>query len=1008
MKTITQPKSKHRFYLLLLILLCSLHTHTLFAQQQIQLKGVVSDNSDILPGVSVTIKGTTQGTLTDVNGVYNLIAKGNDTLVFSYIGYKTAEIPVNNRQTINITLQEDTTLLNEVVINAGYYNVKDRERTGSIARVTAKDIEFQPVVNPLQAIQGRMAGVSITQYSGVPGGGFDIQIRGRNSLRIKGSSIIDGNLPLYIIDGIPIWSGKITDSGFSAAILPMADSNPLNSIDPNNIESIEILKDADATAIYGSRGANGVVLITTKKGKAGKTTFTVSSSTAFSKTASKMKLMNTEQFNQMREEAFANDDITEYPANAYDMNGTWERNRYTDWQKELIGGTAISKNIQLGINGGNEYTRFTLSAGHNEETTVFPTYNGYKRNSFLFNLNHVSKDSKLQINTSTSYSVQSNNLIQTDLTKTSLTLAPNAPALYNEDGTLNWQEGTFDNPLAPMGATYNYDNKNLLLNANIRYNVLPNTFVKLNLGVTNNNFQENTLTPYTTYNPAYNLTSEHSNAQKASFNTNSLIVEPQINWFKDFNNHYKLDILLGGAYLSNTRDSFSIYGTGFISDALLTNIGAANNKIISSITNSKYNYAAVFSRFNFSYRDKYIFNLTARRDGSSRFGDNNRFGNFGAVGTAWVFTEENFLKNNNWLNFGKIRASYGTAGSDNIGDYQYLDTYTLSTTKYGGTVGLNPSRLYNPDFSWEKTTKLETALELGLFNDRIHTSIAWYKNRSSNQLVGIPLPGTTGFSSIQANLDATVENSGWEFTLNTVNLQNTDWYWTTNFNISFPKNKLVSFPDLEGSTYADQFVVGEPTSIRKVYHYEGVNPETGLYQFTDYDNDGKLTPTEDKQMIKEIGVQYYGGVQNTVSYKNISLDFLFQFVKQQGYNYNQAIILPGILRNQPIEVLDHFNLENKNASYSFYSTGVNSEALNNSFLLQESDKAISDASYIRLKNISLSYTLKIPKVKIESLKLYFQGQNLWTITNYFGLDPESGSNYLPPLKTYAFGFQLTF
>ncbi len=1008
MKTITQPKSKHRFYLLLLILLCNLHTHTLFAQQQIQLKGVVSDNSGILPGVSVTIKGTAPGTLTDTNGVYNLIAKGNDTLVFSYIGYKTAEIPVNKHPTINITLQEDTTLLNEVVINAGYYNVKDRERTGSIARVTAKDIEFQPVINPLQAIQGRMAGVSITQYSGVPGGGFDIQIRGRNSLRTIQNSTIDGNQPLYVVDGMPLSINSLTENTLSASIIPARAISPLNSINPNDIESIEILKDADATAIYGSRGANGVILITTKKGKADKTSFTVSSSTAFSKVASKMKLMNTEQFNQMRDEAFANDGITEYPANAYDMNGTWDRNRYTDWQKELIGGTAISKNIQLGINGGNEYTRFIISAGHNEETTVFPTDNGYKRNSFLFNLNHVSKDSKLQINTSTSYSVQSNNLIQTDLTNTALTLAPNAPALYNKDGTLNWQDGTFDNPLAPMEATYNYENKSLVLNTTITYNVLPNTFLKLNSGITTSHFDENKITPHTIYNPSLGYTSQRSNSSKAFSNTQSYIIEPQINWTKTFGKH-SFNILMGASFLHNTNESLQVSGSDFTSNALITNIGAAKTRVINGIGRGEYKYTALFSRINYIYNNKYIVNLTGRRDGSSRFGSDNRFGNFGAVGAAWIFTEENFLKNNNWLSFGKLRASYGTAGSDNIGDYQYLDSYTISSYRYGDIAGLYPSHLHNPDFSWEKTTKLETALELGLFNNRINTSIAWYKNRSSNQLVGIPLPGTTGFSSIQANLDATVENTGWEFTLNTVNIQNKDWYWTTNFNLSFPKNKLVSFPDLEGSTYASQYVVGRPTNIRKVYHYEGINPETGLYQFTDYNNDGKFTATDDKQIIKEIGTQYHGGVQNTVSYKNISLDFLFQFVKQENLNYNQAIILPGVMRNQPVEVLNHFSSEYKNASYSFYSTGVNSEALENSFLLQESDQAISDASYIRLKNVSLAYTLKIPKAKIESLRIYFQGQNLWTITNYFGLDPEFGvMGYLPPLKTYAFGIQLTF
>jgi TonB-linked SusC/RagA family outer membrane protein len=626
----------------------------------------------------------------------------------------------------------------------------------------------------------------------------------------------------------------------------------------------------------------------------------------------------------------------------------------------------------------------------------------------LFNLNHQSKDSKLQINTSTNYSIQKNNLIQTDLTNTALTLPPNAPALYHDDGTLNWQDGTFSNPLAPMEATYNYENKSLILNANINYNIFPNTFLKLNSAITANNFTEYLLTPHTIHNPSKGYTSDHSKSSKGQTALFSYTLEPQLRWQKSFDKH-NLDIILGNTYIESSNDNLIISGTGFSSNALITNINAAKTKTIQSVNSTQYKYIALFARLNYSYDDKYIINVTGRRDGSSRFGNNYKFGNFGAVGAAWIFSNEKWLQNKSLLSFGKVRASYGITGNDNIGDYQFLDTYTVSNQQYDNISGLSPSRLYNPDFSWEKTTKLETALELGLFDNRINTSLAWYKNRSSNQLVGIPLPGTTGFSSVQANLNATVENSGWEFTLNTVNIQNKDWYWTTNFNISFPKNKLVSFPGLEGSTYVNQFVVGKSTNLKKVYHYEGVNPETGLYQFTDYNNDGKFTASEDKQMIKEIGTQYHGGVQNTVSYKNISLDFLFQFVKQQNYNYNYKYVLPGALINQPVEILNRWSETNINADYSFYSTGVKPDIYALAQLIPASDRAISDASYIRLKNVSLAYTLKIPKAKIESLKLYFQGQNLWTITNYFGLDPEFTSlGWLPPLKTYAFGIQLTF
>ncbi|WP_350329613.1 TonB-dependent receptor plug domain-containing protein [Myroides odoratimimus] len=393
--------------------------------QKKTIHGIVKDHSTVLIGAIVQIKGTDVAISTDLQGKYSLQALVGDTLLVSYIGYKSKEITITNESVYNITLLQDQDMLDEVVINAGYYTVKDRERTGSIARVTAKDIELQPVINPLQAIQGRMAGVNITQNSGVPGGGFDIQIRGRNSLRPYQNNAINGNAPLYVIDGVVIPTSNLVNSLLSTQILPMSDSNILNSINPSDIESIEILKDADATAIYGSRGANGVVLITTKKNKSDKLSFTLSSSTSFSKVASKMKLLNTEQFNKMRNQAFENDGIKDFPDDALDINGTWDRNRYTDWQKELIGGTALSQNINLGVSGGSETTHFSVSANQGTQTTVFPTDKGYKRNTFLINVNHNSKDGRFQLNSSTNYSIQKNNLIATDLTKSSLTLLEN-------------------------------------------------------------------------------------------------------------------------------------------------------------------------------------------------------------------------------------------------------------------------------------------------------------------------------------------------------------------------------------------------------------------------------------------------------------------------------------------------------------------------------------------------------------------------------------------------------
>ncbi|MGG5599621.1 SusC/RagA family TonB-linked outer membrane protein [Myroides sp. C8-3] len=972
----------------------------------IKLSGTVKDAQGVLGGVIVSVGNKTVAT--DLDGKYTIDIAVGDRITFSMLGYKERSMVYSNSMeaVLNIELLEDTTTLDEIVVNAGYYTVKDRERTGSIARVTAKDIEFQPVLNPLQAIQGRMAGVSITQNTGVAGGGFDIQIRGRNSLRFFGTSNINANTPLYVIDGVVIPNSNLANSSLSASILPMGETNILNALDPSDIESIEILKDADATAIYGSRGANGVILITTKKNKSDQLSFTLSSSTSFSKVANKMKLLNTEQFNKMRDEAFKNDGITKFPTNAYDMNGTWDRNRYTDWQKELIGGTAISQNTKLGINGGSETTHFSGSVSQATQTTVFPTDKGFKRNAFLINVNHNSKDGRLQFNSSTNYSLQNNNLIASDLTKSALILSPNAPSLYNPDGSLNWSFAGDTNPISSMFETYENDNRNLVLNMDLSYEVFKDTYLKLTTGYNSSNTQEKKLTPHTIYNPERNYTSEQSSAENTIRDNKSYIIEPQIS-HKLTIDKLVVNTLAGMTYQESTVSTLHLTGYGFQTNDFISNISAAKLKGITQSANLQYKYAAIFGRLNFNYNSKYLLNVTARRDGSSRFGDNNKFGNFGAIGAAWIFSKENLLSDFWWFNFGKIRASYGTSGNDNIGDYQYLDTYTINPNAYDDLIGLTPSRLYNPDFSWEKTKKLETAIEIALFNDRLQFELAWYRNTSSNQLVGIPLPGTTGFSSIQDNLPATVENKGWEFSLNSQNIITKGFNWITSFNISFPKNTLLSFPNLESSTYASQFVIGKSTTVNKLYNFEGIDPLTGQYIFTDYNNDGKITATYDKQNIKERKIEYHGGIQNTLNYKNFSLDFLFQFVKQTNYNYNHSLNLPGSLSNQPIEVLNSWSSTNPNSQYGYFTSGTNQIISNQFNMFKNSNIAIGDASYIRLKNISISYLLKSPKIK--SLRLYVQGQNLWTITNYYGLDPESTTiGYLPPLKTYAFGIQLTF
>jgi TonB-linked SusC/RagA family outer membrane protein len=972
-------------------------------------KGIVTENLNNKPlsGVSVFQEGSDVVTMSSSSGVYNVQVSGeNPVLVFRHPDYPDRKIPIGNRVSVDVSLDKDNgkeKQIEEVILNAGYYKVAERESTGSISRITAKEIENQPVNNVLQSAQGRMAGVSITQNSGVPGGGYDIQIRGRNSLRNKNNSEIDGNQPLYVIDGIPF--GSEMSSQYSASVLPGRSINPLNSINPDDIEKMEILKDADATAIYGSRGANGVMLVTTKKGRSGKVGLNFNTSYGFSSIISNLKLMDTEQYLSMRKQAFANNNITAYPATAYDVNGTWDQSRHTDWPKSLLGNLASFSNTQLSVNGGSETTSFLLSMGHSEQTTVFEKDFKYKSSNLSSQISHRSKDQKFNLNISNTFSIQNNDVVRADLTRQAYNLAPNAPALYNGDGSLNWQNNTFNNPVASFNATYGNENKQFLNSINLQYSLFKDFSIKLNGGLNYQIFEELSLQPNTMYNPAFasGQSSATSRASKSDQSRLSFIIEPQANWSHTFGNH-QIDVLAGGTFQRETSDQNSLTGIGFESNIFIENIGAAKTKIIGDELSTEYRYAALFGRFNYQFKKRYILNVTGRRDGSSRFGTNKKFANFGAVGAAWLFSEEQFLKESSWLSFGKVRGSFGTAGSDNIGDYQYIDTYTVSSTNpYNNVNGLIPSRLYNPDYSWEKTTKLEAAIELGLFRNRVNLTTAWYRNRSTNQLIGYQLPSVAGFTSVLSNLNAEVENTGLEIELSGKPL-NGKLKWETGVNLTFPKNRLISFPGLEGSTYANQFMIGYSTSIIKLYQLEGLNSQTGAYVFTDYNGDGKISSPQDNRVVEDLTVKYFGGWNNSLTFQNWNLSFLFQFVNQKNRNYNNAMPVPGSMNNQPIQVLDVWSPGNPNGSYMPYTSLSN--PLHS--LFQSSTASVSDASYIRLKNVQLSYAIPLKDSAFKSIRIYFQGQNLLTFTKYFGVDPEfSAMGFLPPLKTCSFGLQLS-
>lgn len=969
--------------------------------QNITTTGIVSDNNGALPGVTITVKGKSSSTLSNENGNYAITTSPTDILVFSYIGFKTVEIAVTGRQTINLLMREDASMLQEVTINAGYYSVKEKERTGSIARITSKDIEKQPISNPLAAMQGRMSGVNITQSTGTPGGGFAIQIRGVNSLRGN------GNEPLYIVNGVPYGSQSLGNTELTNGIL-QTQSSPLNSINPSDIESIEVLKDADATAIYGSRGANGVVLITTKKGKSGKALISMQASTTIGKITNNVKLLDTQQYLAMRQEAFENDGITQYSITDYDVNGTWDQTRYTDWQKELIGNNALISTILLSLSGGNAETQYLLSGTWRDETTVFKGDAHYAKGAVHSSITHRSSNEKFKLQFSTDYSNDKNTLPVTDFTRMAYTLAPNAPALYDDKGNLNWENGTFENPLSNLIGTYFTNTQNLIANTLLSYKLGNGFEIKSSFGYTDTRLSETRTRPNTMFNPIFEVTTALSRLVVNKGTRQSWIIEPQITWSHKWDK-MDLSILAGTTFQNLKQESLALEGYGFANKNVINSLAAANSITILNHDLTEYSYNAAFGRLNVNWNGQYILNLTARRDGSSRFGSDRRFANFGAIGGAWVFSNEKFLKNNHIISFGKLRSSYGITGNDQIGDYQYLDTYTVTANNYNGTTGMAPARLFNPDFGWETNKKLEAAIELGFLHDRVFLTTAAFLNKSGNQLVGVPLPGTAGFTSYQANLDATVQNSGLEFDLHTVNIKTKNFNWSTSLNLSILRNKLLEFPGLQGSTYKNTFVIGESLNIRKAYHLTGINPTTGLYAFMDYNNDGVISSTEDRQIIIDTTPEFFGGLTNQFSYKNWSLDFLFQFVKQQGSDVLATFPITGAFSNQPIGVLNHFPENGIDSYVQQYSTGAKPAAVTAFSNFTRSDALVTNASYIRLKSIALAYQLPSFAQKNVSGQIYLQGQNLLTFTSYDGPDPENQSGvYLPPLQQITLGIQLSF
>lgn len=981
-----------------------------------ELRGkVVSAQGEPLPGVSVRLKNSNKATVTDGLGEFMLREIDSSAILeISGAEIEKIEVPVAGRQFLTITVKARVNNLDRVIVMA-YGQTTQRLNTGNITKVTAEEIERQPVSNPLAALQGRVPGMIITQTSGVPGSAFKVEIRGRSSLDLS----LSRNDPLFIIDGVPFEPGNNAMNSIpSAANNPTSVSegglSPLSMINPADIESIEVLKDGDATAIYGSRAANGIIIITTKTGNSGKLTVNGRFYTGFSRITRTMDMLKTSDYLQMRKEAFRNDNFTPNIYNAMDVL-VWDFAAYTDLKKLLIGGTARITDAQLSLSGGSGQTSFLVGTGYQKESTVYSDSYYNQRISFHFNAGHQSKDARFKLSVSGNFSGSKNILPPTDFSMY-MYLPPNIP-LYNEDGTIRWSdEGInfsdfgFSNPLAEFFKTNKSSAENFMGNFSTSYEIFPNFSVKANIGYNFLHSEEVALLPKIALDPTLG---QKASSRFANSSTKSWIAEPHLNYTLHLGSG-KVDFLAGGSWQEKTMNAVNINATNYSSDQVLYSIGAAGNiRALNAV--SEYRYQGLFGRIRYNLANKYLANISLRKDGSSRFGPGRRFTNFFSVGGGWIFSGYKVIKNNfPFLSFGKLRGSFGTSGNDQIGDYKFYDLWTTSTVQYQQNPGFFPSSLFNPNLRWESTQKFELAIETGLIRDRLLLSASYYRHRSRNQLISYQLPTQTGFAGVIKNLDALVENSGWEFSLTSRIIQSKFWKWNVNANLTIPKNVLLAFPGLEQSSYASQYEIGKPIGIVKRYHYLGVNAANGVYKIEDVNGDGIYSPADYRTLI-HTNPKYYGGFSVTIQYKSIELSAFLEFRNQIGRNYLSQLAsgyIPGTAANQPAIVLQRWQKPGDITNVQKYSVDAISEAaLASRTLLSISDGIYGNASFLKCRNIQVSWKISDHFNKntiIKHCKLYISGQNIFTVTNYSGFDPETQSLYqLPPLRTLVAGIQFT-
>ncbi len=1022
------------------------------ARQSFVVSGTVHNSAgQPLDGASVAVQRTGKGTITNARGEFTLKNPSpTDTLRVSFIGYNSTKVPISGQTHLNIVLNNASNQLDEVVMQA-YSRTSQRFATGDITKVTAAEIERQPVMNPLLALQGRVPGLIVTPTTGFASSPVSIQIRGLNSLNSQVPTD-----PLYVIDGVPlsvlplksldagglgggdpttrVSSGFIQQVGINGSFATQTTGGQslLFSINPEDIESIEILKDADATAVYGSRGSNGVILITTKKGKPGATQFNFHIDPpflSFGKPTSYLKMLDTRQYLEMRREGFKNDGTIPTLLNAPDLL-LWDTTRYTDWQKKTNGGLARSLNITTGVSGGTDQTAYRINANYTKLTNTSNISGSTQRATMAANFNSSTRDRKFSFNLSSQFSYSYVDVIPPVVNPW---FAPNAPPIFDKKGNPNWADwsaggllGNYSYPfagyLSPANPQSTTTTNNSLL---LSYKPFKGLVISTILGY---NFSYNSTRSFRTIAAQSPYIANRTGSATFNITQNSgWTINPQVSYTTRLSKgELQLSLIATEQYIATNGSNQT--GSGYISDILLGSVSNAPYTASENASSQSRN-ASFIGAVNYIYDKKYIINLNGTRQGSSKFGPDNKYGNFGSVGAAWIASEEDWLKKMlpSQISFLKFRGSYGLTGSDGIAEYQYLALWQIgtpaSTGGYDGNIVLTPSVRPNQKYKWENNTKLEGAMDLGLLKDRISMGVRYYRNRVSNQLTTYPTPGFLNsfyINNLITNVPLLLQNSGWEGEVRAKLVTEKDLNLFAVFNISHNKNVLLSFPGLATSPYASTYAIGLSLNAVALLHSLGTDPLSGLPSFQDFNHNGivdinsnyKYPPvgSDDRGVIYDLQPRLTGGFGLDGNYKRLSFSVFFTYKKQTGKSiYGNLIGTPGSFNvNQPAAIFDRiWRKPGDIAEYPKFSANPTSMLY---YSFGQSDGVYTDASYIRLTNMSVSYALPDAwgtKLGLKNPRVSVNAQNILTITPYKGGDPETQLPFAPP-RLYTFRIDFNF